>query len=49
MSNLAATSAVAGGPVHMPTLEDLANDGLKYNEFHNPRSANRDQASDRSQ
>jgi arylsulfatase A-like enzyme len=35
MSNLAATSAVAGRPVHMPTLKDLANDGLKYNEFHN--------------
>jgi arylsulfatase A-like enzyme len=23
-----------GGPVHMPTLEQLANNGLRYNEFH---------------
>src|ERR1700722_13081635 len=23
-----------GGPIHMPTVEALANDGLRYNEFH---------------
>jgi arylsulfatase A-like enzyme len=23
-----------GGPIHMPTLEQLANNGLRYNEFH---------------
>jgi arylsulfatase len=27
-------SSAFGGPVHMPTLEELANQGLKYNEFH---------------
>jgi arylsulfatase A-like enzyme len=23
-----------GGPVHMPTVETLANEGLRFNEFH---------------
>ncbi|MGO9357735.1 MAG: arylsulfatase [Xanthobacteraceae bacterium] len=27
-------SSAFGGPVHMPTVESLANDGLRYNEFH---------------
>ncbi len=27
-------SSAFGGPVHMPTLEKLANDGLRYNNFH---------------
>ncbi|MDR3487132.1 MAG: arylsulfatase [Bradyrhizobium sp.] len=27
-------SSAFGGPVHMPTVETLANDGLRYNEFH---------------
>ena len=27
-------SSAFGGPVHMPTVEALANDGLRYNEFH---------------
>jgi len=27
-------SSAFGGPVHMPTVEALANEGLRYNEFH---------------
>jgi len=27
-------SSAFGGPIHMPTVEDLANSGLRYNEFH---------------
>ena len=27
-------SSAFGGPIHMPTLEALASDGLRYNEFH---------------
>ncbi len=27
-------SSAFGGPVHMPTVESLANSGLRYNEFH---------------
>ena len=27
-------SSAFGGPIHMPTVEALANDGLRYNEFH---------------
>jgi len=27
-------SSAFGGPVHMPTVEGLANEGLRYNEFH---------------
>ena len=27
-------SSAFGGPIHMPTLDHLANDGLRYNEFH---------------
>ena len=27
-------SSAFGGPIHMPTLEKLAADGLKYNRFH---------------
>jgi arylsulfatase len=27
-------SSAFGGPIHMPTVESLANDGLRYNEFH---------------
>src|SRR5271169_5016266 len=27
-------SSAFGGPIHMPTVEQLANDGLRYNEFH---------------
>src|SRR4051812_47388865 len=27
-------SSVFGGPIHMPTVEKLAQDGLKYNRFH---------------
>jgi Sulfatase len=27
-------SSAFGGPVHMPTVEKLANEGLRYNEFH---------------
>ena len=27
-------SSAFGGPVHMPTVERLANEGLRYNEFH---------------
>ncbi len=27
-------SSAFGGPVHMPTLEKLANNGLRYNNFH---------------
>src|SRR5512144_658446 len=27
-------SSEFGGPVHMPTLETLAKDGLRYNNFH---------------
>ena len=27
-------SSAFGGPVHMPTVERLANSGLRYNEFH---------------
>ena len=27
-------SSAFGGPVHMPTVERLANNGLRYNEFH---------------
>jgi arylsulfatase len=27
-------SSAFGGPIHMPTVEGLANDGLRYNEFH---------------
>jgi arylsulfatase A-like enzyme len=27
-------SSAFGGPIHMPTVENLANEGLRYNEFH---------------
>jgi arylsulfatase A-like enzyme len=27
-------SSVFGGPIHMPTVETLANEGLRYNQFH---------------
>jgi arylsulfatase len=27
-------SSTFGGPIHMPTLERLANEGLRYNQFH---------------
>ena len=27
-------SSAFGGPVHMPTVEALANQGLRFNEFH---------------
>jgi arylsulfatase len=27
-------SSAFGGPIHMPTVDALANDGLRYNEFH---------------
>ena len=27
-------SSAFGGPIHMPTVEHLANEGLRYNEFH---------------
>ncbi len=27
-------SSAFGGPIHMPTVERLANDGLRYNQFH---------------
>ena len=27
-------SSAFGGPIHMPTLERLASDGLRYNQFH---------------
>jgi len=27
-------SSAFGGPIHMPTVEGLANNGLRYNEFH---------------
>src|SRR5580693_9325587 len=27
-------SSAFGGPIHMPTVEGLANGGLRYNEFH---------------
>jgi len=27
-------SSAFGGPVHMPTVEALANEGLRFNEFH---------------
>jgi arylsulfatase A-like enzyme len=27
-------SGAFGGPIHMPTVEHLANEGLRYNEFH---------------
>ena len=27
-------SSAFGGPIHMPTVEALANDGLRYNQFH---------------
>ncbi len=27
-------SSAFGGPIHMPTVEALANEGLRYNEFH---------------
>ena len=27
-------SSSFGGPIHMPTVERLANEGLRYNEFH---------------
>jgi len=27
-------SSAFGGPIHMPTVESLANSGLRYNEFH---------------
>ena len=27
-------SSAFGGPVHMPTVEALANDGLRFNQFH---------------
>ena len=27
-------SSAFGGPIHMPTAEQLANEGLRYNEFH---------------
>lgn len=27
-------SSAFGGPIHMPTVEKLANEGLRYNEFH---------------
>jgi arylsulfatase A-like enzyme len=27
-------SSAFGGPIHMPTVEELANDGLRYNQFH---------------
>ena len=27
-------SSAFGGPIHMPTLERLAKDGLRYNQFH---------------
>src|ERR1700730_9735304 len=27
-------SEAFGGPIHMPTVERLANEGLRYNEFH---------------
>src|SRR5260370_8868080 len=27
-------SSAFGGPIHMPTVERLANAGLRYNEFH---------------
>lgn len=26
--------SVFGGPIHMPTVEELASEGLRYNEFH---------------
>ena len=27
-------SSAFGGPIHMPTLDALANNGLRFNEFH---------------
>src|SRR6266496_192645 len=27
-------SSAFGGPIHMPTVQQLANEGLRYNEFH---------------
>jgi arylsulfatase A-like enzyme len=27
-------SSAFGGPIHMPTVDQLANEGLRYNEFH---------------
>jgi arylsulfatase A-like enzyme len=27
-------SSAFGGPIHMPTVEQLANEGIRYNEFH---------------
>src|SRR5204863_3954720 len=27
-------SSSFGGPIHMPTVERLANEGLRYNQFH---------------
>ena len=27
-------SSAFGGPIHMPTVERLANEGLRYNQFH---------------
>ncbi len=27
-------SSAFGGPIHMPTVDGLANDGLRYNQFH---------------
>ena len=27
-------SSAFGGPIHMPTVERLANNGLQYNQFH---------------
>ncbi|MGH9845067.1 MAG: sulfatase-like hydrolase/transferase, partial [Blastocatellia bacterium] len=27
-------SSAFGGPIHMPTVERLANNGLRYNQFH---------------
>nr|WP_294527489.1 DUF1214 domain-containing protein [uncultured Rhodopila sp.] len=29
-----AQSSASGGPIHMPTADALADDGLRYNEFH---------------
>ena len=44
-------SSAFGGPIHMPTVEALANDGLRYNEFHTTAlcSPTRDRASDGAQ
>ena len=44
-------SSAFGGPIDMPTIEALANDGLRFNEFHTTAlcSPTRDRASDRAQ